>query len=44
MSGHFVDINKMGELGNGSQREIDDITLTRHAILFRCSKWRLRQI
>ena len=28
---HFVDVNKMVDLGSGSQREIDNIMLTRHA-------------
>ncbi|MGH8556099.1 MAG: DNA damage-inducible protein D [Methylococcales bacterium] len=28
---HFVDVNKMVDLGSGSQREIDDILLTRYA-------------
>lgn len=28
---HFVDVSKMVQLGSGSQRDIDDITLTRYA-------------
>jgi DNA-damage-inducible protein D len=28
---HFVDVNKMVDLGSGSQRDIDDIMLTRYA-------------
>jgi len=28
---HFVDVNKMVDLGSGSQREVDDLLLTRYA-------------
>jgi DNA-damage-inducible protein D len=31
VSDHFVDVNKMVKLGSGSQRQIDDIMLTRYA-------------
>jgi DNA-damage-inducible protein D len=31
VSDHFVDVNKMVDLGSGSQREVDDIVLTRYA-------------
>ena len=31
ISDHFVNVNKMVELGSGSQRQVDDIMLTRYA-------------
>lgn len=31
ISDHFVDVNKMVDLGSGSQREVDDMMLTRYA-------------
>lgn len=31
VSDHFVDVTKMVDLGSGSQREVDDIMLTRYA-------------
>ncbi|MGD0596123.1 MAG: DNA damage-inducible protein D [Sedimentisphaerales bacterium] len=31
VSDHFVDVNKMVQLGSGSERQIDDIMLTRYA-------------
>ena len=31
ISDHFVDVNKMVDLGSGSQREVDDMLLTRYA-------------
>jgi len=31
VSDHFVDVNKMVDLGSGSQREVDDIMLSRYA-------------
>jgi len=31
VANHFVDVNKMVDLGSGSRREVDDIMLTRYA-------------
>ena len=31
MPDHFVEVNRMVDLGFGNQREIDDLMLTRHA-------------
>lgn len=31
ISDHFVEVNKMVDLGSGSQREVDDLMLTRYA-------------
>lgn len=31
VSDHFVDVNKMVDLGSGNQREVEDIMLTRYA-------------
>ena len=31
VSDHFVDVNKMVDLGSGSQREVEDLMLTRYA-------------
>jgi len=31
ISDHFVDVNKMVKLGSGSERQVDDILLTRYA-------------
>jgi DNA-damage-inducible protein D len=31
VSDHFVDVNKMVDLGSGGQREVDDIMITRYA-------------
>lgn len=31
VSNHFVDVNKMVLLGSGSERQVDDIMLTRYA-------------
>lgn len=31
ISDHFIDVNKMVDLGSGAQREVDDVMLTRYA-------------
>lgn len=33
ISDHFVDVNKMVEVGSGAMREVDDVALTRYAVI-----------
>lgn len=40
ISDHLPDVRKMIKAGKGTEKQIDDILLTRYAYYLNCTKWR----